>query len=62
VEVTDVSGKALAQTILKILEIMGLELNDLIGQGYDGAAAMSGKFNATQKHINDKFIYLLWST
>lgn len=60
VEVTDVSGKALAQTILQNLEIMGLELNYLIGQGYDGAAAMSGKFNGTQKHINDKYPMALY--
>ncbi|XP_025416346.1 52 kDa repressor of the inhibitor of the protein kinase-like [Sipha flava] len=52
---SDVSDKALAQTILDNLEIMGLELIYLIGQGYDGTEAMSGKFNGTQKHINDKY-------
>lgn len=36
---------------------MELELNDLIGQDYDGATAMSGKLHGTQKHINDK-IYI----
>jgi hypothetical protein len=60
VEVTDVSSKALAKTILQNLEIMGLELNNLFGQGYDGAAAMSRKFNATQKHINDKYPMALY--
>jgi hypothetical protein len=60
VEVTNVRGKALEQTILQNLEIMGLELNYLIGQGYDGAAAMSRKFNSTQKHINDKYPMALY--
>jgi len=58
VEVTDVSGKALAQTIQQNLEIMGLELNYLIGQGYNGAAAMSGKFKGAQKHINIRWLYI----
>jgi hypothetical protein len=60
VEVIDVSGKALAQTILQNLEIMGLELNYLIEQGYDGATAMSKKFNGIQKHINDKYPMALY--
>lgn len=51
VKVNDVYGKALAQTILQNLENMGLNLNYLIGQGYDGVAAMSGKFNGTQKYV-----------
>ncbi|XP_025192721.1 uncharacterized protein LOC112592782 [Melanaphis sacchari] len=45
VSVTDVSGKGLADTIKKKLLSFGIDLKNLRGQGYDGAAAMSGAFN-----------------
>lgn len=47
IEVKDVSGKALADTILNNLQSMGIETKYLVGQGYDGAASMSGVFNGT---------------
>ncbi|XP_029345879.1 LOW QUALITY PROTEIN: zinc finger MYM-type protein 1-like [Acyrthosiphon pisum] len=51
VPVTDVSGKGLADTIKKELMYFGLDLKNLRGQGYDGAAAMSGAFNGVQALI-----------
>ncbi|CAI6375957.1 unnamed protein product [Macrosiphum euphorbiae] len=33
---------------------MGIETKYLVGQGYDGAASMSGIFNGTQAHIRTK--------
>ena len=34
-----------------MLDAASLDKNDLVGQGYDGAAAMSGQHNGVQKHI-----------
>ncbi|KAL4132403.1 hypothetical protein QTP88_009557 [Uroleucon formosanum] len=41
VPVTDVTGKGLASTLLTSLDLIGIDYNYMIGQGYDGAAAMS---------------------
>lgn len=43
IEVDDMSGKGLSVIILKPMTDFGLNLQYLTGQGYDGAAAMSGK-------------------
>lgn len=53
--VHDVTGKGLANKILQTLESLSLDLSYLKGQGYDGAASMSGKFNGVQAHIFKKF-------
>jgi len=53
VEVKDVTGQALAITILQYLKSIGLEVKYLVGQSYDGAAAMSGRFNGVQAHIKN---------
>lgn len=55
VPVTDVSGKGLADTIKKELLSFGLNLKNLRGQGYDGAAAMSGAFNGVQALISKEY-------
>lgn len=55
VPVTDVSGKGLASTILSSLNRIGVDLTYLRGQGYDGAAAMSGQFSGVQAHIKEKY-------
>lgn len=54
VPVTDVTGEALAHTILSTLDDLGIDKRRLVGQGYDGAAAMSGRFNGAQSHIRAK--------
>ncbi|KAL4105175.1 hypothetical protein QTP88_020447 [Uroleucon formosanum] len=54
IEVKDVSGKALSDTILNNLQSMGIETKYLVRQGYDGAASMSGIFNGTQAYIRTK--------
>lgn len=51
VPVHDVTGKGLATTLMDNLKEIGLELKYLLGQGYDGAAAMSGDFNGFQAHV-----------
>ncbi|XP_050066397.1 zinc finger MYM-type protein 1-like [Aphis gossypii] len=54
------SGKALADTILQNLQSLGIETKYIVGQGYDGAAAMSGMFNGTQSHIRKKYPMALY--
>lgn len=60
VEVKNMSGKALADTILQNLQSLGIETKYIVGQGYDGAAAMSGMFNGTQSHIRKKYPMALY--
>ncbi|KAH6944339.1 hypothetical protein HPB50_002712 [Hyalomma asiaticum] len=48
VPVYDLAGKALANTILNSLRGHGFDLNLLCGQGYDGAASMSGHLSGAQ--------------
>jgi len=51
VPIFDVTGKGLATVISDGLTKIGLNLHYLRGQGYDGAAAMSGRINGVQSHI-----------
>ncbi|XP_050065806.1 zinc finger MYM-type protein 1-like, partial [Aphis gossypii] len=60
IEVKDISGKVLAYTILHNLQSIGIETKYLVGQGYDGAASMSGIFNGTQAHIQTKHTMALY--
>ena len=46
------SGKALAETILTEIGNLTLDINNCRGQGYDGAASVSG-------HISDLFAHIL---
>ncbi|KAE9543274.1 hypothetical protein AGLY_003185 [Aphis glycines] len=50
-KVIDLSGEALGKTITELIKQIGLSLMNLRGQGYDGAANMSGKFKGTQAYI-----------
>ena len=45
------SGKALAETVLGGLIDLGLDIRNYCGQGYDGAAAVSGHINGLSVHI-----------
>ena len=49
----DLTGKGLSDQLMGILTEMNVDTNYMIGQGYDGAAAMSGELNGVQKHIQD---------
>lgn len=55
VPVHDVTGKGLATSIKNELQSLGLDLNYMRGQGYDGAAAMSGTFNGVQAIILEEY-------
>ncbi|XP_025416778.1 zinc finger MYM-type protein 1-like [Sipha flava] len=54
VPVTDVTGKGLASTLLTLLDLIGIDYNYMIGQGYDGAAAMSGVFHGAHVYVQEK--------
>lgn len=54
VPVYDVTGKGLATVIEKSVSGLGLDMNNLRGQGYDGAAAMSGEFRGVQTLIKER--------
>ena len=54
------TGKALAETVLGGLITLGLDIRNCRGQGYDGAAAVSGHINGLSAHIckiNNRAIY-----
>ena len=54
------SGKTLAETVLGGLINLGLDIRNCCGQGYDGAASVSGHINGLSAHfckINSKAIY-----
>ena len=51
IEIKDLRGKARAETIVKTLSNFDIPLSKLRGQGYDGAAAMSGNNEGVQAHI-----------
>ena len=54
VHVTDLTGKGLADKILGHLENTGIDINYMVGQGYDGASAMSGHIKGVQKIIQEQ--------
>jgi len=54
VPVTDVTGKGLASTLLTSLDLIGIDYNYMIGQGYDGAVAMSGVFHGAYVYVQEK--------
>jgi hypothetical protein len=48
-------AKTVAKSIIHFLKHSGLNLNSLIGQGYDGCSAMSGIHNGVQAIIKNEF-------
>lgn len=55
IQVNDVSGKGLTDTILKSISYFGLNPKFMIGLGYDGAAAMSGEFKGVKTRIREYY-------
>lgn len=53
-EITDQTGEALEEEIIKSLEEKQLKLSKCRGQGYDGAANMSGVYNGVKSRIERK--------
>ncbi|KAL4135146.1 hypothetical protein QTP88_006789 [Uroleucon formosanum] len=61
VPVTSLTGESLAQTLLDNLINLGIDCSFMLGQGYDGAATMSGRFNGVQVYVrknNNMVIYV----
>ncbi|XP_057670539.1 zinc finger MYM-type protein 1-like [Diorhabda carinulata] len=55
VHVSDVTAAALASTIMQRLKSFGIDLKNLVGQGYDGAAVMSGRLKGVRTIITNKY-------
>jgi hypothetical protein len=55
VEVTDLTGKGLANTLLSTVRNLGFDLTYLRGQGYDGCSTMSGKYCGVQAEIQKSY-------
>jgi hypothetical protein len=53
VELQAVDAESIAQVILNHMRHIGLDLQKIIGQGYDGATTMSGHISGVQKRIRD---------
>ena len=65
IPVKECTGAGLASTICTALDVMGLETEKLVGQGYDGAAAMSGPLMGAQAIIqrtHQKSLYVRCSS
>lgn len=51
VPVYELTGKALATVIVDSLTKFGVDVQYMRGQGYDGAAALSGRFHGAQSYV-----------
>ncbi|XP_025191788.1 52 kDa repressor of the inhibitor of the protein kinase-like [Melanaphis sacchari] len=61
VPVHDVTGLGLATVLLNTLKELGLDLDKLRGQGYDGAATMSGNFRGVQAIVKKSYPKALYT-
>lgn len=48
---TDLTGFGLANHLINLLENAGIDIANMVGQGYNGATAMSGEKNGVQTHV-----------
>ena len=48
-------SKSIADVLLSTLEAWGMDFDDLVDQGYDGAAVMSSSKNGVQGRIHEKY-------
>ena len=53
ISVADETAAGLVETTCKYIEDIGLDMEKLRDQGYDGASVMSGVHNGVQKLIED---------
>ena len=49
----DLTGEGLATKILSTLRAHNLDVQHMVGQGYDGAASMAGCFSSVQKKVTE---------
>jgi len=55
VHLKNVTASALATTIMQCIITLGLDMEMLVGQGYDGAAVMSDQFRGVRTIISEKY-------
>ncbi|XP_054709265.1 uncharacterized protein LOC129218971 [Uloborus diversus] len=55
IPITDATGKGLAETIIKTINDLNLQPQCIVGQGYDGARAMSGDIKGVQALIQETY-------
>ncbi|KAK4873347.1 hypothetical protein RN001_015376 [Aquatica leii] len=55
VKVDNTTAQPLADTIIASLKNLDIDCNNMVGQGYDGAAVMKGAFNGVQAIIRKSF-------
>jgi len=60
VPVSNTTWSNLSLVIIDTLKSIGIDLKYLKGQGYDGAACMSGKFNGVQQLIKNHYPQALY--
>lgn len=53
--ITDTTAEAITSVILNQCESLGLNMNYVVGQGYDGVNTMSGQFNGVQAKIKELY-------
>ena len=53
IEVDGLSGESLSRAILTNLQRFGIDISKMRGQGYDGAAAMSGRLHGVQAYVRE---------
>jgi len=61
VPVSSTAGKDLASTILTQLSHLGLNLEHMRGQGYDGASNMSGKYRGVQTRVKELYLLAMYT-
>ncbi|KAJ8036177.1 Zinc finger MYM-type protein 1 [Holothuria leucospilota] len=53
-------AESLSESILDELKSEGIDINNLVGQGYDGASVMNGKLSGVQERIRRKIPQTLY--
>lgn len=60
VPLQELNSKSISEIITQFLKNCNLDLNRLVGRGYDGCAAIVGHISGVQKLINDNPIALFF--
>ncbi|CAH0558722.1 unnamed protein product [Brassicogethes aeneus] len=55
IKLEKLNADSIACSILEFLEKSGLNMDKLVGQGYDGCSTMAGQIHGVQKIIQDKY-------
>lgn len=61
VPVNDVTSKGFAKTLLENLKLLGLDLTNMWGRGYDGAVLMPRAFSGVQTIVQNSYYKALYT-